>query len=299
MAEEASDLAASVTILFADISGSTALYAERGNVEGHRLTSQCVLLLEEKVRSAHGRVVKRIGDEILAAFETAEPAVQAAAGMQEALDDFTSDLRREGIHVRIGMASGAALIDEGDVFGDVVNVAARIVGLAAADEILLATTTLEALPEDLRKRARLIDTLALRGRAEAVGVYEYLWQMEPEDATLAVSDRTRVLPRIALELQYGTETLVVAASCPKVTIGRDDDNAISIDEQVVSRHHADIVMRGDKFLLVDRSTNGTYVLTDTGDKFRVTRDELSLSGVGSIFAGSKKLDPIRYRTTVR
>src|SRR5207244_3942060 len=106
----------------------------------------------------------------------------------------------------------------------------------------------------LRSCARHIDSLALRGRPDAVGVYEYLWQLQSEGATIAVSDRTRVVPQPALELQYGSATLVVAAAHPKVTIGRDDDNGVSIADPVVSRHHADVVMRGDKFLLVDRST---------------------------------------------
>jgi hypothetical protein len=53
-------------------------------------------------------------------------------------------------------------------------------------------------------------------------------------------------------------------------------------------------MRGDKFLLIDRSTNGTFVQTEGGDTFRVTREELTLAGRGRIFPGSRALTPIGY-----
>ena len=56
-----------------------------------------------------------------------------------------------------------------------------------------------------------------------------------------------------------------------------------------------MVLRGDKFLLVDRSTNGTWVLTDGGDTFRVTREEITLAGSGRILPGRQNLEPLRYR----
>jgi class 3 adenylate cyclase len=295
---DAADLTKSLTALFADMAGSTTLYAERGDVEGHRIASQCIELLESQVRAVGGRVIKRIGDEILAVFDTADAAVRAASGMHQAFETHAADLRREGVHVRIGMATGSAVVTEDDVFGDVVNVAARLVALAGMDEILLSGDTADALPDALRSSTRRLETLALRGRAERVVVCDYLWQSEPEGATIAAGDRTSVRRQLTLELRWGTETFSISAACPKITIGRDATNAIAIAEQVVSRHHADVVMRGDKFVLIDRSTNGTYVLADNGEKLRVTRDEVRLTGSGSICPGSKQLEPIYYRIVV-
>ena len=109
---------------------------------------------------------------------------------------------------------------------------------------------------------------------------------------------TNVRPRgytAALEVTYGGQTYALGTTRPKLTIGRDPDNDISIDETVVSRHHCEVVLRGDKFLLVDRSTNGTWVLTEGGDTFRVTREELTLAGSGRILPGRQNLEPLRYR----
>jgi adenylate cyclase len=291
--------AASVSVLFADISGSTLMYAVRGNEEAFNLTSSCLTLLEDQIRQVGGRVIKRVGDAVLAAFDAAVPAVQAAAGIQWALEAPECKLRGEGLHVRVGISSGTAVLDAGDVYGDVVNVAARLVSLAGADEIFLGGETYDALTPELRESVRLIDQLALRGRPDWVLVYEYLWKRE--NTTVGASDRTQRAGQAAatMELSYGPQGFVLGVDRPKLTIGRDDDNDIAIAHDVVSRHHAQVVLRGDRFLLVDRSTNGTYVITDGGDSIRVCRDELALLGGGRILPGRKTLQPIRYRVRPR
>jgi class 3 adenylate cyclase len=299
MADDSAPIAApALTVLFADISGSTLMYAVRGNEAAYTLTSTCLGLLEEQVHRLGGAVVKRVGDAILARFEDAEAAVRAAAGMQHALEAPDCPVRGEGLHVRTGIATGTALLDAGDVYGDVVNVAARLVALAGADEILLAGETYDALSEDLREPTRLIDQLALRGRPDWVLVYEYLWKRE--DTTVSAGDRTRARGYLTgIEVSYGARSFALGPDRPKLTIGRDEANDVAIAEEVVSRHHADIVLRGDKFVLIDRSTNGTYVLTDGGDVMRLRREEMTLAGSGRIVPGRTTLQPIRYRVSPR
>jgi class 3 adenylate cyclase len=292
MATTTRDQTASLTVLFADMTGSTLLYALRGNEEAFSVTSGCLALLEEHVRASGGRVIKRIGDAVLATFATAAGAVSAAAAMHHALEDARRALHGENVHVRIGMSTGTAVLDDGDVYGDVVNVAARLVGLAGADEIFLAGETYEALPPAMHDSIRLIDQLALRGRPNAVVVYEYLWKTE--GATVSAGEPTRSRGTI-LEVRYGTSSFALGPTRPLLKLGRDDENDIAVPEEVVSRHHADIVLRGDKFLVVDRSTNGTYVITDVGPSFRLTREELVLAASGRIYLGSKLLEPVRYQ----
>jgi adenylate cyclase len=290
--------AAPVSVLFVDISGSTLMYAVRGDTAAFALTSACLSLLEEQVCRFGGRVIKRIGDAILAVFNEAEQAVHSAIGMHHALGDPGCALHGEGVHVRVGIASGTAVQDGGDVYGDVVNVAARLVSLAGADEIFLSGDTHDALPLEMREAVRLIDQLSLRGRPDWVLVYEYLWRRD--DATVSAGDRTTRGCRAALEVTFGSQVFALGTDRVKLTIGRDGDNDITIAEDVVSRHHADVVVRGDKFLLVDRSTNGTYVLTDGGDTFRVTREEVTLAGAGRIVPGRKTLECfVRYHVRSR
>ena len=293
MAETTEPSAAAVTALFADISGSTLMYVVRGNKVAFNLTQTCLNLLEEQVKRTGGRVINRIGDAVLAVFETSVAAVGAAADMQWALESPDSGLQGEDLHVRVGIASGPAVQEGGDIFGDVVNVAARLVSLAGADEIFLSGEAYEALPVEMRESVRAIDQLALRGRPDWVLVYEYLWKRE--DLTVSARDRTQRRSKIEMELSYGPHGFVLGTDKQKLTIGRDADNDIAITHDLVSRHHAQIILRGDRFLVVDRSTNGTYVIIDGGDTLRVSRDELALTGSGRIVPGRKTLQPIRYR----
>ena len=288
------DSLTTVTVLFADISGSTTLYAVRGDAVAFQITSRCLALLEQQVTAAQGRVVKRLGDAVLAVFDTAAPAVEAAVEMQRALADPDSPLRQEGLHVRVGISSGAAVLAPDDVFGDVVNVAARLVSLAGADEIVFSETVHATLPDHLRDTAHLIDHLALRNRPDPVPVYRYVWV--PDNQTVMVHKKKRG-GAATLELTRGEQRFAVAATSPRLTLGRAADNDLVVAEQAVSRYQAEIALRGDKFVLVDRSTNGTYVHVDGGPTFRVTREEVTLSGSGTIVPGLELDPPIRYRVS--
>lgn len=284
------DPTAPVAVLFADISGSTLLYAIRGDEEAFRLSSSCLSLVQEELEACGGRIVKRLGDALLAVFANVEGAVQAAAGMQRRMDDPQCDLHDEGVHVRVGIAWGSAVFDDGDVYGDVVNVAARLVALAGADEILLSEAAHDSLPSP-HGSARLIDRVAIRGRPERVLIYEYLWQKD--DLTASVLTR-RTEPAWTLEVRFADQRMIVGAMRPRLTIGRTAESDISIDLDVVSRWHAEIVMRGDKFVLADSSTNGTYVRVDNGPVLRICRDEITLAGSGAIMPGREDVPPIGY-----
>lgn len=285
-----------ITALFADMSGSTLLYAVRGNEEAFRIASTCLALLEESVRNLGGRVIKRVGDAILAEFDDGEGAVQAAVAMQHALEAPDCPVREDGINVRVGIATGDAVHDDGDIYGDVVNVAARLTSLAGAAEIFLTGETLSALPDHMQNSTRAIDQLALRGRPDWVLVHQYLWKQE--NVTMQATRHARSFDA-ALEVTYGADTFALGQSRPKLTIGRDPDNDVTIEDDVVSRHHLEIILRGDKFLVVDRSTNGTYVIIDGGETFRVSREELTLAGSGRIFAGRQTMAPLRYRAQLQ
>jgi class 3 adenylate cyclase len=285
------DPAGPVAVLFADISGSTLLYAMRGDEEAFRLSSRCLALVQEEVEKRGGRIVKRLGDALLAVFENDEAAVQSAASVQRRLDDPLCDLHEEGVLVRAGISSGSVVCDDGDVYGDVVNVAARLVSLAGAGEILLSAGAYERLPARMLASCRLIDRIAIRGRPDPVLVYEYVWQNE--DVTTSLAARP-VQPLWTLEITFGERFFVVGPERPRVTIGRTPDSDISLDLDVVSRWHAEVAMRGNKFVLADSSTNGTYVRADNGPLLRVCRDEVTLAGRGEIMPGREDAPAIRY-----
>ncbi len=288
--------AAERAIVFVDISGSSLMYAERGDTIAFGLTATCLKLMNEHVQRAGGRVIKAVGDGILAVFETAAAALNAAVGIMEAVNQPDTTLHREGIHVRTGISYGRTFLAGDDVYGDVVNVAARLVSHAGPDEIVLSGRAYEELPEALRESSRLIDQVVLRGRPSWVLVYQYLWKHE--DITLAVNVRDRV-PCGALNVTYGSRVFVIGPERPKLRIGRAPDNDIAIEENLVSRYHAEISLRGDKFFLCDLSTNGTYLCTDADEKIRLSREDVMLGSGGCIFVGSEAAPPIRYCAAVK
>lgn len=282
---------AQVAVVFADVSGSSQLYAERGDTVAFNMVSRCLHVLEQQVDRYRGRVFKRAGDAVLAVFDDVEAAVRAGAGMQQAMEASEGALSGKSIHVHVGISRGTAVLDAGDVYGDMVNVAARLVALAAADEVVISSAVYDALPPDMRASVRLIDRLVLKGRPASEPIYQYLWKQD--DTTMAVPSPAQGIPT-TLHVTGAGKTFVVHPNHPILRIGRASDNDIAIDADVVSRHHAEIAMRGRNFLLIDRSTNGTYLDIDGGGSFRVIRDELTLTGAGTILVGSKEVAPIRF-----
>lgn len=286
------DRATSVTVLFADISGSTFLYAIRGDEEAFRLSSACLEILQNEVTGQGGRIVKRLGDAVLAVFDRGEDALCASVAMQRRVNDPAFHFPEEGLRVRVGMSAGTAVVEDGDVYGDVVNVAARLVSLAGADEILFSSRVYESLPEPMRTSSRLIDQLVIRGRPTGVVVYEHLWRKD--DVTVSVGVRSRPITT-TLELAYEDRLFVVGPERPKLTVGRGPDNDLVIDREVVSRCHAEIELCGDKFVLRDLSTNGTYVCIPDGPTLRASRDQVTLVGIGEIRAGEETAPAISFR----
>lgn len=281
---------AQLAILFADIVGSTRLYAERGDARAFELTANCLGLVEEQVAAAGGRAVKRLGDGVLAVFSRPEHALLAAVRMRERVGA-PALLRQAGVRVRIGISFGAALVAGDDVYGDMVNVGARVAGLASSDEILLAAAAYEALRAAAQSATRLIDELPLRNHPAPMRVYEYVG--DEADTTLALGLRPRA-PGAQAEVTHGELRLVLDAERPRLVIGRTAEADICIADAAVSRTHAEIVWRHDRILLVDHSTNGTVVHVDHGPPVRVVREELALSGTGTIAPGVEARPPIRF-----
>ena len=249
-----------VTVLFVDICDSTTLYAQRGDAIAFGLAKTCLELAAAKVTAAGGRVLRHVGDGILAVFDTPGQSLRAATEIKQAMEDPTCSLESEGVRVHSAMSSGPAILLEDDVHGDVANVAARLVGRAAAGEILLSGKVYEGLPAELRAKVQLIDEMLLRNRPTAVLVYKYV--ADSQLATIRSGARRRASTAV-MEVTHGDRLFVVGPERPRVTMGRDPENDLRIEDHVVSHHHAEIALVGDRFILADRSTNGTYVYPET------------------------------------
>lgn len=290
----------SATVLFADICGSTRLFEKYGNWQARQIESRVLELLKAKTAEFDGKVVKTIGDEIMSRFPVAARALQAACEMHSTIKD-DSYLLEFDIAVRIGLQHGPVLVEQSDLFGDAVNVAARMVALAKADQIITTRETVRQLPDNLELMTRSLGWSRVRGKLDELEIVEVIWQ-EPSSLTQLVSleqqDEVRNLLFARLILEYHNKTYEVMPDSHIFTIGRGDRNHLVVDQDRVSRTHADIEFRQGKFILIDGSTNGTYVLLNNGSRFFVQREEFTLHDRGIICLGkavtANDPDLIRY-----
>jgi class 3 adenylate cyclase len=158
-------------VLFADVSGSTRLYESAGDAVAHGAIDRCIAALRGATEAAGGRVVKTIGDEIMALFASPDAAAGAAAAMHAAIGTLpaVNDIR---LAVRIGFHAGPVIQRDGDVFGDTVNVAARLVELARAEQILTSAETAAQLGGLYRAWTRQLYSIAVKGKTEELELCE-------------------------------------------------------------------------------------------------------------------------------
>ena len=208
-----------VAVMFTDIQGSTRFFETYGDIEGRLMIERHNALVFPCIQSHDGRIVKTIGDAVMAAFSAPDQAVRAAMEMQRTLAAHNRDVRAtDHIHIRIGINCGEGLVDADDIFGDVVNVAARIESLAAGDDILLSDTVYDQLPPDLRSGCRFDRRVAVTGKQSPMDVYRAVWRDfgGPTDA-VAASTRARQTTSSALRRAPGARparimVLTVAAA---------------------------------------------------------------------------------------
>lgn len=162
-------------VLFGDVSGSTRLYEKLGDKEALHAVERCINRMTRATEQYHGRLIKTIGDEIMAVFESAEAGFQAACEMQQRVDDLPP-IRGAKLAIRVGFHFGPTIEENNDIFGDTVNTSARMAGLAKAGQIITTAETIEALPQLLRQSTRDIDALSVKGKAEDMRIFEVIWQ---------------------------------------------------------------------------------------------------------------------------
>jgi adenylate cyclase len=283
-------------IVFADISGSTRLYEALGDTIARDLVSQCLDLMTEQVNRHNGAVIKTIGDEIMATFATAEQAVEASMSMQEAVAE---DLPQRNQHtppnfaIRIGMHFGSCILEGGDVFGDAVNVAARMAGIAKGSQIITTQDTAAALSPALRSSTRHVDRIPIRGKSEDVDIFEVIWQADDVTRTATGLFHHDAHVVANLRLRYHTEVMDLNQDMSVVVLGRGKKADMVVNDSMASREHARIECRRGKFILTDMSTNGTYVETTEGPSY-LRREDVVLTGEGKIALGRDLVEATEY-----
>lgn len=279
------------TILFADVSGSTRLFETKGDVEARRLISMVLDALSAICLQHGGRVIKTIGDEIMCSLPAALNGVLAACDMQRKM---ARDINfvRENLAVRIGLHHGDALEENGDVYGDAVNTAARMGSLAKREQIVTTAASVQGLTGKLPE-FRSLGRARVSGKLLPIEIVDIVWQEDTSGMTM-VQSAIRIAPAAVaaavvegpkLNLRHRGRVVTLDENSEPFMMGREASNALQVEADWVSRSHALIEYKRGHFVVADRSTNGTYVKLGDDDEMRLHRDELHLRKTGTISLG--------------
>jgi len=275
------------TVLFADVSGSTKLYETAGDQAAHGAIAKVIAAMAKAVEADGGRVVKTIGDEVMALFATPDTAASAAAAMHAAIEAMPP-VGETKLAVRIGFHAGPVIQRDNDVFGDTVNLASRLVEQAVKGQIITSEETAAQLGPVYRNFIRRLYSIQVKGKAEDVGISEIVWR-QTADMTAFAGARATAKPALsALKLRYRDKDVTRRRDNDSIILGREEGCGLMVMDNKASRQHCTIERRGDKWVLKDHSTNGTYLTAEGDSEILLQREESILRKHGWIALGQPK-----------
>lgn len=264
------------SILFVDLADSVSLFERLGDKAAAALVRRLLDRLRAEVAREGGRVVKSLGDGLLATFAKPEACLAAAERMVALREPPAAGLRA-AIH------RGPIVAGPDDVFGDAVNLAARIEARARPGEILASESFVLALPSELRQRARPFDEITVKGRTVPVRLFRLEPAAEPERTVLGTGPAARPLG-LLLRLRHGEQSLELRRG-ERAVLGRDPACDLVLATPWCSRRHAIVTNLGDRCTLEDCSTNGTFLLPEGGALQLVRRETVTFAGAGRMGLG--------------
>ena len=272
-----------LTVLFADICRSTVLFDKLGDQDALKLIMKALELAGQIVTEQNGTVIGTIGDEVMCTFISPEDALIAARQIHKMMQQ-NPLMQSNQLAMRVGINSGTVVSLSNNVYGDTVNIAARLAQQAKANQSLLSSNTMASIDKILRDQIRHVGQINLRGKAGAIEVHELLETDTEEEITEVSSNKKLVTRSFLMTARYRTRVMRFDPMLVRFLFGRGQDCDQTIDHPTISREHAEILYRNGQFLLRDFSTNGSYIIQ--GDnKEQIHRSSLELKGRGEIYLG--------------
>lgn len=270
--------------MFADIVGSTRMYEIMGDKVAEALISNTLRQLSVFVTQSGGEVVKTIGDEIMCRFPQAKDAIEAAKDMHVFLSEKTAPSRDYKIAIRVGAHQGTIVENNGDIFGDTVNIAARVANIARGGKTMITRYTHDQLPEAGQKRCRHFTRTTIKGKDQAIDVFDVVWE-QTEELTQVMGNHVAKAIKKILTIEYGDSIIQMSANTITSTqIGRGHSCDLVIPSPQASREHCRVEFNRGKFIFSDNSANGSYVKHNQTELF-FHQERIPLSGEGTISLG--------------
>ena len=289
------------TVVFADLMGSTGVFESTGNAKATQLVTELTDWIGTVCVANGGRVVKTLGDGVLAVFPIGPGAISAVVEMQR------NHQRRldktpvpQQMPIRIGVASGPVEIVAGDCYGDAVNVAARLSDLSGPHQIWASHVAVDQHVKSTDgARFRPLGSINIRGRAEPCSVYQVEWKVEENSDFLTMQADLPTTPPDAradalggqIELGWSNNLKAFNSFDLPIHIGRVRTVEFVVDDPRVSREHARIDWRNGSLTLTDISTYGSCVrFYGGGSDLLLRRNDCVLHGQGEIALGASFSD---------
>jgi class 3 adenylate cyclase/tetratricopeptide (TPR) repeat protein len=167
-----------IAVLFTDVVGSTTFFKTHGDIRGREMLRTHHHMAMSIVEEYGGSLIKEVGDSVLVYFPDPVEALKAAMKMQQRflLHNRESSPEDE-IHVRIGLHHGKVIVEEKDIYGDVVNVAAKLTNLAGGDQIFVSHEVYESTRENPLVRFERIDFWNMKNVPDGLSIYKVIWEV--------------------------------------------------------------------------------------------------------------------------
>ncbi|PKO59947.1 MAG: adenylate/guanylate cyclase domain-containing protein [Betaproteobacteria bacterium HGW-Betaproteobacteria-18] len=289
------------TVVFADLFGSTGVFESLGNVNATQAVTQATNWVAKKFTANGGRVIKFLGDGVLATFENSPDAITAVVDIQRSYQLRLANLPPQlYMPLRIGVARGDVVLVDDDCYGDAVNIAARLSEITGPNQIWVNDKAIENSPELNDVHFRLLGPIAIRGRSEPCTVYQIEWQEDQDSDYFTI--QTPLNPATGaqigdalggqIDLTYNDYHQIFHAFELPIHLGRIRKVDFVVNDPRVSRTHARIEWRNGSFLMVDESSYGSWIRFEGGGAdLMLRRDECVLHGAGKIALGTAFTDP--------
>lgn len=275
--------------MFADIVGSTRLYETMGDEVAEKLVTTTLRQLSDIIGKCGGVTIKTGGDDVMCRFSCGEHALDAAREMHLFLAAQTAPSRDYRIAIRIGAHQGPVIESDGDLYGDAVNLAARVGALARGGKTLISGYSYEQLSEASRKRCRLFTTTTVKGKEQPIDVYDVVWE-QTDELTRIVGNEAKNAMQSVLVIRYQDNIIRMSVNTVTgTTIGRGQDCDLVIPSQQASRLHCRIECNRGKYIFIDNSSNGSYINHNQAELF-FHQEQVALQGDGYISLGEPSAD---------
>lgn len=266
-----------VAILFADLCGSTRLYSDTTDEFALGAVAASLDAGSRFVIERRGSVIRSKGDDLLCTFARCADALNAARDLAAWHQEATLDMR-------IGLHIGPIIEARGDIFGDAVNVAARLLELAEPGETLASGAFAQHFSGEQRHEFRSLGHYTVKGKSEPLEVYG-IARPHVDETTLrtqvGAADLANAPASVSLAVTWEGRRRVFESSGAPVVLGRASHCDIIVNHPKVSRAHASIDLGRGKATLSDRSTAGTWV-SSQGSEVLLRRESMVLVGRGVI-----------------